>query len=193
MSTILFATSNQDKLLIAQTVCATFDILVEQANIDIDEIQGENPLAIVEDKAHRAYDRLSKPVVVSDDSWDIPALKGFPGPYMKSINAWFEPQDFLRLMKGVEDRSVIMHQYLAYYDGKTTKIFTNDIRGTIIGESRGKSNYAPNQTVIVLDDDNGKTVAEVFEKGEQAVAERYLTRHDAWHEFAEWYETKAKS
>jgi len=187
MNTIYFATSNQEKMLIAQTVCSEFNIQVEQAIIDIDEIQGEDPVIIVKDKVLRAYEGLSKPVVVSDDSWDIPALNGFPGPYMKSINKWFKPEDFIRLMKGVNNRSIILHQLLAYYDGSRIKVFSNDIHGKVIEHPRGENNRSPNMTVTVLDQDNGKTIAEVFVLGEQAVAERYLTRPDAWHGFIEWF------
>ncbi|HUD05645.1 MAG TPA: non-canonical purine NTP pyrophosphatase [Candidatus Saccharimonadales bacterium] len=192
MDTVYFATSNQEKMLIAQTVCSKFNINVEQASIDIDEIQGEDPVIIVQDKARRAYEGLSKPVVVSDDSWDIPALNGFPGPYMKSINKWFRSDDFLRLMKGINDRSIILHQLLAYYDGSTMKVFSNDIHGKVIDESRGKNDRSPNMTVTVLDHDNGKTIAEVFEQGEKAVVERYLTRSDAWHGLADWFNTETK-
>jgi len=186
MSRIYFATSNQEKMLIAKTVCSKFNIDIEQAIIDIDEIQGEDPLKIVKDKALNAYTCLTKPVVVSDDSWDIPALNGFPGPYMKSINKWFKPDDFLRLMSGVNDRSIILHQLLVYYDGKNMRVFSNDIRGKIIEHPRGQNDRSPSRTVIVLDNDNEKTIAEVFELGEKAVVKRYITRPDAWHGLAEW-------
>jgi non-canonical purine NTP pyrophosphatase (RdgB/HAM1 family) len=187
MNTVYFATGNKEKMLIAQTVCSKFGIRVEQAAIEIDEMQGEDPVAIVKDKVQSAYDGLSKPIIVSDDSWDIPALNGFPGPYMKSINKWFKSEDFLRLMNGVQDRAIILHQYLAYYDGSTMQVFKNDIPGKIINEARGKNERSPNMTVTVLDHDNAKTIAEVFEQGEKAVVERYLSRRDAWHEFAEWF------
>ena len=180
-------------MLIAQTVCSKFDIKVEQVVIEVDEIQGEDPIMIVQDKVRRAYEGLSKPVVVSDDSWDIPVLNGFPGPYMKSINKWFHPEDFIKLMDGKEDRRIILYQYLAYYDGKILKTFKNDIFGKIIDKPRGKNDRSPNMIVTELDHDNGKTIAEVFEHGEKAVIARYLTRRDAWHEFAEWYRSKNNS
>jgi inosine/xanthosine triphosphate pyrophosphatase family protein len=144
---------------------------------------------IVRDKAARAYEQLGMPVVVSDDTWDIRALKGFPGAYMKSINYWFEPEDFIRLMTGIEDRHITLHQYLAYSDGNITKIFKNDIEGQIIHEVRGKSDKSPNMTVTVLDSDSGKTIAEVFEQGTEAVVARYKNRPDAWHGFVEWHRT----
>ena len=187
MKSIYFATSNQEKILIAQTVCADADVTVQPVALEIDEIQGEDPEVIVRDKAQRAYEQLGKPVVVSDDTWDIPALRGFPGAYMKSINYWFTPDDFLRLMNGVSDRRIILHQYLAYTDGSVTQVFKNDIPGQILSEVRGKNEKSPNTMVTALDSDDGKTIAEVFEQGEDAVVARYKNRPDVWHGFVEWY------
>ena len=63
------------------------------------------------------------------------------------------------------------------------------IKGKVIDNPRGKNEKSPNMTVTELDNDNGKTIAEVFEQGEKAVAERYLTLPDAWHLFAVWYKS----
>lgn len=186
MNSILFATTNQEKMLIAKTVSSKFNLKVKQAIINIDEIQGEDAIAIVKDKALRAYEKLSQPVVISDDSWDIPGLRGFPGPYMKSINKWFEPVNFINLMSNVKDNTIILHQYLAYCNGRI-RIFRNDLSGKIIDKPRGESVYSPNMLVTVLDDDNGKTIAEVFNEGVDALVKRYANRKDVWHEFAEWY------
>ena len=79
MKTILFATSNKEKIQIAETVCGEENIILKAVTIEIDEIQGEDPEMIVRDKARRAYEQLCMPVVVSDDTWDIRALKGFSG------------------------------------------------------------------------------------------------------------------
>lgn len=189
MKTIYFATTNKEKILIAETVCGGAGIEVKPVALEIDEIQGEDPELIVRDKAKRAYEQLGMPVVVSDDTWDIKALKGFPGAYMKSINYWFEPEDFLRLMNGIEDRRITLHQYLAYTDGSVAKVFKNDIDGQVIKEARGKSEKSPNMTVTALDSDNGKTIAEVFAKGSDAVIERYKNRPDAWHGLVDWLKT----
>jgi len=190
MPPIAFATTNPEKLAIAQVVCSQKGLQVQQVNLDIDEIQGENPEAIIKDKAARAYKQYKAPIVVSDDSWSIPALNGFPGAYMKSINYWFRPEDFLHLMDGIEDRTIILSQYLAYINGKETIIFKNDIPGVIIEEVRGKSDRSPNMTVITLDGDNGRTIAEVFGQDRTFVEERYKSRPDAWHELLKWYEEK---
>ena len=187
MEEILFATSNSDKVLIAKTICAPKGLNVEQISLDIDEIQGEDPKVIVEDKARKAYQQIKKAVVVSDDSWDIPALNGFPGPYMKSLNHWFKAEDFLRLMKGIKDRTVIVYHYLSYYDGKNMLTFKNDIPGKITYKPRGKNDISPSTTITELAFDHGKTIAEVFEEGQEAVIRRYLNNNDVWDEFLNWY------
>ncbi len=187
MKAIHFATTNQEKIQIAQTICSTADIVVNSVALEIDEIQGEDPEAIVRDKAQRAYEQLGMPVVVSDDSWDIRALRGFPGAYMKSINYWFRPDDFLRLMNGVEDRRITLHQHLAYTDGNVTRVFKNDITGKIIEQARGENKKSPSMTITALDTDDGKTLAEVFEQNPEAIALRGNSRPDVWHEFINWY------
>jgi len=43
MKTIYFATTNPEKIQIAQTVCTEVDLTVKPTALDIDEIQGEDP------------------------------------------------------------------------------------------------------------------------------------------------------
>ena len=93
--TLLCATSNPRKFAIGKRAFSRFDITLQKVAIDIDEIQGEDPEVILRDKAVKAYEIVRQPVLVSDDSWSIPALGGFPGAYMKSMNVWFKPEDFL--------------------------------------------------------------------------------------------------
>ena len=168
MKIINFATTNREKFITAEAICAKSGISIKQIALEIDEIQGEDPDLIVRDKVERAYIKLGRPVLVSDDSWNIISLNGFPGPYMKSINHWFNPEDFLRLMQGIEDRRITLHQYLAFTDGNVTKIFKNDIHGQIINEIRGN-------------------IAEVFEQKTNILKKRNQNRPDAWNNFIKWY------
>ncbi len=190
MKPISFATGNVEKIAMAKTICEEVGISIEPIQIEIDEIQGEDPELIIRDKAIKAYEVAKRPVIVSDDSWSFNALNGFPGAYMKSINEWFEPEDFLNLMKDKTDRGVVYKQYLAYMDDSQIKIFKNEMPGVLIDQPRGVNKKSPNMTVIVLDADNGKTVAEVFEQGRDIIAERYKNTKDAWHMFAEWYKNE---
>ena len=96
MKKVIFSTGNAEKFLTAKHVCELYDIQLTQKSSDIVEIQSENPEIVALDKASKAFALFKKPVVITDDSWAFSGLKGFPGVYMHSINAWFTPEDFLR-------------------------------------------------------------------------------------------------
>ena len=190
MPKIYFATTNSQKFQIGQAICAQYGYEVESVKLEVDEIQGENPVLIIRDKARRAYELFGKPVVVSDDSWGIHALHGFPGAYMKSMNHWFTPEDFLHLMNGRDDRHITLYQYLAYNDGENIEVFLNEIDGQIVDSPRGNSDVPPISQIVALDQDNGKTIGEVFEQDDRTFAERYITRREVWHELMDWYTKK---
>lgn len=188
MDTIAFATGNTVKFVSAQHICKPLGIELEQVVIDIDEIQGENPELIIKAKARAAFDAYQKPVVVSDDTWDIPALRGFPGAYMKSMNYWFTPEDFLRLMADKSDRSAILHQSLAYIDEHGITIFNSDLHGQIVEKPRGNyDDNGPWMKVVAMEMDDGKTLAEVWEADKQLNPDRYKNILDSWRDLVKWY------
>lgn len=155
--------------------------LTQVAGHDIDEIQGEDAETIAGQKAHDAYTLVQKPLVVTDDSWAVPALKGFPGAYMKSINYWFTVEDWLRLMDGVTDRRMILQQMAVYQDELEQVIFAKDIEAIMLNEPHGSDAKSP--VLALISFDGGKTsVAESFAKGSSSIAEKQTV----WHELAAW-------
>ena len=106
MKTITFITGNPYKLEEAKSVLKGYGIIVEPLQTNIDEIQHHDPLKITEAKVKSAYEKAGRPVVVNDSSWEIPALGGFPGGYMKDVANWFTAEDFLALMKDKNDRRI---------------------------------------------------------------------------------------
>ena len=152
--------------------------------LDIDEIQAENSEAVIARKAHDAFAYTRQPVVVSDDSWNIPGLRGFPGPYMKSIDHWFTPQDFINLTKPLSDRRIILVQLLAYQDANIQKIFRKEYTGTLLIEPRG--NYGrPLQKVVTMPGDDGLSIAEVYDQAQSVHADREVDI--GWRDLATWY------
>lgn len=162
-------------------MCEPHGITLQQTKLDIQEIQAETGEPVARDKAAKAFTALGKPLVVSDDSWMIPGLNNFPGPYMKSMNDWFSPEDWLRLTKDLADRRIILRQIVVYQDGDGQQLFTADISGVLLSEIRGTSPY-PHSTITSFD--GGKTSnAEYHEKGEAAAQHH----RNVWHDFTEWY------
>lgn len=186
MKSIVFLTGNNRKYQDAKLVCYEYGIDVIQQNIDVDEMQSEDPEIVAIDKAQKAYKEFKQPLVISDDSWAFPGLKGFPGVYMHSMNEWFTPDDFLRLVLPLEDRRAILTQYLVYTDGVTKKVFKSTSEGTLLTEIRGKSHH-PSHTVMTMKGDEGLSIAEVHELQNQ---QNRIKRKPAiiWHDFAKWYQ-----
>lgn len=189
MQRLLFTTTNKQKFAMAHTLCASAGIELEQVFSDIPEIQSEDAEIILRDKAEKAFTATQAPVIVSDDSWSIAGLNGFPGPYMKSMNHWFTPDNFIDLTQNLKDRSIILMQYLAYQDDKETVTFRRDSHGTLLTEARGQ--YGPPLLKIVaLESDSGRSLAEVYDSGEAHTPERLKNHPDVWRDLIEWYKKK---
>lgn len=185
MTALLFCTSNTEKFATAQLACKHHDITIEQKKIDIEEIQSEDGETILKDKLQKAYQHVKQPLIVTDDTWLIPGLNGFPGPYMKSINHWFTPDDLLRLILPLEDRSIYLIQHLGFTDGTLTKTFSSKVPGTLLREIKGTYGSASHK-LISMDGDNGLSIAEIYDKN--------LNHHNrqaagVLHEFIAWYKS----
>lgn len=183
MKGVIFSTGNAEKFITAKHVCDHYHIRLTQKNSDIVEIQEENSENIALDKASKAFALVNKPVVITDDSWAFSGLKGFPGAYMHSINEWFSPKDFLRLVLPLVDRKVVLTQYLVYQDRYDQKVFMWQTEGQLLKEIRGISEH-PSHTIITLSGDNGLSIAEAFDQ-----ATDKSTRQSAkiWQDFAMWF------
>jgi non-canonical purine NTP pyrophosphatase (RdgB/HAM1 family) len=178
---VLYATSNNLKFQKAQIVCHRQGIQLQQQELDVHEIQGEDGTVIARDKAEKAFAKLKKPAVISDDSWHIPGLNGFPGAYMKSMNHWLTPQDWLNLTRQLQDRRIILRQVVVYQDADQQKVFVQDAEGILLTEARGLS---PFPHAYITSFDSGKhSNAELHEQGLPTTAHI----RGSWDDFAEWY------
>ena len=179
-----FITTNQEKIVTARRHLTPLGISFQETSLDLTEIQTTSVVDIVKAKAREAYEKIREPLVVSDHSWNIPALNGFPGPYMKYINEWLSTEDFLALTKRHDDHRIIKTEAVCFTDGTSTQVFTSDLEGVILETPRG--NGLPTMRVVSMRND-GKTVAECIEE-EIDITDEYRI----WEEFAEWYKQNKK-
>lgn len=184
--TIIFATGNARKIAEANDTLHKFGLTVEPVKIDMDEIQHHDPAEITKAKARAAYKVTQQPVVVSDTSWSIPALGGFPGGYMKDISAWLQADDWLSIMARHDDKRIICLEHIAYCDGGTVQHFEEKYEGYFIAEAKGRVDAAESfeQTVVLYGD---KTMAEQLAEGGHASAGEV---HGHWQQFAKWYTSR---
>jgi XTP/dITP diphosphohydrolase len=187
MIEILFATGNQRKINEANDTLGDYDITVKPVSIEIEEIQHHDAIEITKAKARAAFDQLKVPVVVSDTSWSIPALGGFPGGYMKDVNIWWSEQDWLNIMSGHQDKSIILQEHLAYYDGEVLVHFSQDYDGVFLNQIQGP---------IVNHNDSFERVASL--DGSQSLAEGQAKRAVEgvkkqlahWQKLGQWFNNK---
>lgn len=185
--TLALVTSNKDKFRDAQAVLGEFGIELEQLDLLVDAMQGFDTEKIAVRKAKEAYRLAGRPVVVQDTFWNILALRGFPGAYMRYVTEWLRAEDFLALMADKADRTVIRTHTVVYYDGKRSKVFAKDFYGTIAKEPRGKSRYSID--TIVINAGETKTLAEIREGSGVSSTD---PKGSAWYEFAKWYNMQRK-
>ncbi|MES2971612.1 MAG: non-canonical purine NTP pyrophosphatase [Patescibacteria group bacterium] len=181
---ITFATSNKGKILQANTCLQKFGITVTPVGLAVPEIQSHDSLKISEAKAKSAYQIIGKSLVICDFMWSINALNGFPGGYMKDIVHWFKPDDFLALMHGKKDRTILLTETVTYYDGSILKSFSSEYPGNITQDARGKSGVSIDQVVVY--ESQSDTIAECLD---QKKPTRDLSE-SAWQKFGNWYVSK---
>lgn len=185
MKPILFATGNMRKITEARATLAPLNIDIEPVKISIDEIQHMDPAEITKAKAKAAYAVVKQPVVVSDTSWAIPALGGFPGGYMKDVATWWQADNWLDIMKAQADKRIICMEHVAYYDGGVLQHFEERYEGRFVDTARGRTHDAESfEQVVILYGD--KTMAEQLAGGDIASAGETLGH---WQQFGEWYQS----
>lgn len=187
MTEILFATGNPRKIEEANNTLENYDILVKPISIEIDEIQHLDPVEITKAKARAAFALLKESIVVSDTSWSIPALGGFPGGYMKDVGMWWHEQDWLDIMARHDDRTVICQEHLAYFDGTDLVHFSQDYSGVFLKEIQGPIVHEKESFERVASLDGVHSLAQGHANAAVTGEKRQLAH---WQQLGEWFNAK---
>jgi non-canonical purine NTP pyrophosphatase (RdgB/HAM1 family) len=171
-------TSNDRKLGEARLALKDFDVAVNNKRFDIDEIQASDPIVIAKHKAKEAFKLAKEPIVITDTSWCISALNGFPGGYMKDVENWFKPADFINLLKSYDDKSISFTETIVYQDSNQTKVFSQTFLGRIADKPRGTGN-----SIEQLAEFDGFTIGERHQQGRFS----HDPKDYVWYQFAQWF------
>lgn len=135
---IHFITSNQRKFTSLQKLLQPLGIDLQQLDYDFNEGRGLDIQTIAKSKLAQAKKAFpNKRLIVDDRGFFIPALKGFPGPFVKLLLDSFSYPGIIKLMQDETDRRAIFSFAVGYFDGKKDHIFVADEEGFIIDEPRG--------------------------------------------------------
>ena len=135
---IHFITSNHQKFASLQKLLHPLGVDLQQLDYDFDEGRGLDIQTIAKSKLSQAKKVFpNKRLIVDDRGFFIPALKGFPGPFVKLLLDSFSYPGIIKLMQGETDRRAIFSFAVGYFDGEKDHIFVADEEGFIIDEPRG--------------------------------------------------------
>jgi len=133
---INYVTTNAYKFQNAQRFFSELkdkDVELIQYDLETPEVQEESVEVVAKSSAQWVTRQIGQAAVSMDVGFCIETLKGFPGPFLKFINNWLQPNDMLNLMKGKENRKAYFIDALAYATpGGETKVFVVKTAGVII-------------------------------------------------------------
>lgn len=144
---ICFVTSNRNKFEEAKRILGP-GFRLKQAKLEISEMQSMNAKEIARDKATKAYKKIRKPVIVEDTALYIRSWKGFPGPLISWAIRTMGIDGICKFVG--KDRSAKAEACVAYYNGKTLKIFSGSVNGEIAGAPRGADRFDWDRIFIPL-------------------------------------------
>lgn len=167
MKQIFLVTGNPNKLKEWQQILPS-DITMDIADIDLVEIQSDNPEEIITDKARRAFAAIGKPVVVEDVEAGLEKLHGLPGPFIKFFLKKLG-NDALYQLAGREGEHATISCSIAYYDGKTMLTVRGDVPGTIVAP-RGNEGFGFDVTFVP--EGGTQTYAEMDDEKKNSLSHR---------------------
>ena len=138
MKNLTFVTGNPNKVIWFERYAG---FQVAHQKLDLPEIQSLSLSEIVEAKAHEAYQRLKKPVLIEDTSLIFHALGKLPGPLIKWFLTELGNDGMCFLLNGYRDRSAVAEVQFAIHDGKRCTVFSGKMLGKIAATPRGTNGY----------------------------------------------------
>ena len=144
LSDLVVVTSSPDKLAEINEILGTNH---KVSKLDIPEIQSLDLEEVITHKAREAYKKIKKPVLVEDVSFEIGALKGLPGTFIKFFLKTLGTEGTVALIKGKNTNTKVTTA-AAIYDGQNLKVFKGTIYGTLSPKDRGKYGFGFDKVFI---------------------------------------------
>jgi XTP/dITP diphosphohydrolase len=135
---VYFVTSNDQKFKSLQAQLAEAGTELKRLSYDFDEGRSLDIKTVAGVKLAQAKAAFpGKKLIVDDRGFFIPALCGFPGPFVKVLLESFSYKGLIKLMKGEADRRAYFSFAAAYFDGQTDHVFVADEEGFITDRPKG--------------------------------------------------------
>ncbi len=145
MTTLYLATGNPHKVEEIEEALAGTGVSVEQAEVDIDEIQAPDVADVARRKVRDSHADLGvdEPVIVDDTGLYVDALSGFPGSQASFFLETCGNEGLVTLMDGRDNRDAYFKTCMAIYEPSSDEVTLLNGRcdGQITTERRGDSGF----------------------------------------------------
>ncbi|KAG2491751.1 hypothetical protein HYH03_009912 [Edaphochlamys debaryana] len=173
---VYFATGNPNKLAEVAAILSEGPALpceLHAVELELPELQGE-PEEICREKCRIAARQLRAPVLVEDTSLCCGALNGMPGPYIKWFIERLEPEGFLRMLEGFDDKSASFQCVFAFAPGPDAEptTFVGRLQGRLVAPRGPRGSKWGDLCRIFELEGYGRTYAEMDEATLRAISHR---------------------
>lgn len=134
----VLVTGNRDKRLEVERLLGC---RLASADVDLPEIQSLDLRRVLEAKAHEAWQRLERPLVVEDTGLGLEALGGFPGPLVKWLLQAVGAAGIARLAHALDDPRARVRCALCYRDRRRTVVAEAEVAGRLTRVPRGERGF----------------------------------------------------
>jgi XTP/dITP diphosphohydrolase len=179
MNHIIFVSNNENKFDEIRAFLIQYRIKLSLCKLDLLEVQSDSLEEIASQKADFAYRLICDDLIVEDTGLFINELDGFPGPYSSYVSRTIGNSGILKLLLKKSKRCATFKSVIAFSNGKLTRIFVGEVRGTISNKV-GKKGWGFDP--IFIPSIENKTYGEI---GERKIEISHRTA--AIKKFMNWY------
>ncbi len=135
---LLFVSRNAHKIREAAALCAPRGVEIEAYRDQIEELQTDDSARLVRDKLLRAFQRVKRRLIVEHTGLKIHGFAGMPAGLSQLFWDKLQAVGFCRYFPRHE---VTAFTLIGYCDGRQTHQFSGEIRGQIVDQPRGNSDF----------------------------------------------------
>lgn len=168
---LYFVTTNHQKFTSLQRLLLPLGVQLQQLEYECDEGRELDVRRVASAKLAQAKARFpGKKLIVDDRGFFIPALKGFPGPFVKLLLDSFSYEGIIKLMSEEADRRAIFSFAIGYFDGVNDHIFVADEEGFITDTPKGDNLHGWTELLYIYGHPSfpGRSLAELNDDEWQA-------------------------
>ncbi len=171
----VFVTGNEHKHREAEAILGR---PLDRVALDLPEIQAATTREVALIKARAAFASLRRPVIIEDAGFELVALAGFPGPFIKYWEQLGGLVSICRAVDGLGDRSCVAVCVLGLCDETGPRVVEGRIAGSVAAAPRGDQGFG--WDAIFIPEGHERTFGEMTASEKSAISHR----RRAWDAFA---------